>query len=72
MKKENESIKEFDTRFKNLLNKIPKDISLKDGVIILLQYTKSFEGKFRFMLRDKSLKILVEAQEHASKVEENF
>jgi hypothetical protein len=63
---------EFYTRFENLLNQIPEDISLKDGVIVLLQYTKSFEGKFGFMLRDKSPKILVEAQEHASKIEENL
>jgi hypothetical protein len=59
---------EFYTRFENLLNQIPEDISLKDGVIVLLQYTKAFEGKLGFMLRDKSPKILVETQEHASNI----
>jgi hypothetical protein len=70
-KKENESVKEFDTRFENLLKQIPDDISPKDGVV-LLQYTNAFEGKFGFMLRDKSPKTLVEAQEHAAKIEENL
>jgi hypothetical protein len=61
MKKENESAKEFDMRFENLLEQIPIDISPKDGAI-LIQYTNTFEGKFGFMLRDKSPKTLVKAQ----------
>ena len=36
MNKENESIKKFDTRFEKLLNQILEEISLTDGVIILL------------------------------------
>jgi hypothetical protein len=56
-KEENESVKEFYTRFENLLKQIPDDISPKDGVI-LLQYTNAFEGQFGFMLRDKAPKTL--------------
>jgi hypothetical protein len=52
MKKENKSIKKFDTIFENLLKQIPNDIIPKDGAV--LQYTNAFEGKFGFMLRDKS------------------
>jgi hypothetical protein len=42
-KKENESVKEFDTIFENLVKKIPYNISPKEGVV-LLQYTNPFEG----------------------------
>lgn len=70
-KKENESVKEFDTRYENLIKQIPNDIFPKDGVV-LLQYTNAFEGKFGFMLRDKSPKTLVEAQEYADEIEQNL
>jgi hypothetical protein len=63
---------EFYTRFENLLNQIPEDISLKDGVIILLQYKKSFEGQFGFMLGDKSPKIIVEEKENSYNIEEKL
>jgi hypothetical protein len=70
-KKENESVKEFDTRFENLLKQIPDNIIPKDDVILII-YTNYFEGKFGFMLRDKAPKTLVEAQEQATKIEENL
>jgi hypothetical protein len=57
----NESIKEFDTIFENLLKNIHNEIILKDGAI-LLQYTNYFEGNFGFVIRNKSLKTLVEAK----------
>jgi hypothetical protein len=47
-RKENESVKEFDTRFENLLKQIPDDISPKEGAAFL-QYTNAFEGKFGFI-----------------------
>jgi hypothetical protein len=70
-KKENESVKEFDTIFDNLLKQIPDDISAKDGVSFL-QYAEAFEGKFGSMLRDKSQKNLIEAQECVTNIEENI
>jgi hypothetical protein len=70
-KKENETVKEFDARFENLLQQIPDNISPKDDVVLLL-YTNAFEGKFGFMLKDKSPKTLGEAQEQAAKIEENI
>jgi hypothetical protein len=70
-KKENESVKEFDTRFDNLLKNTPIDISPKDGVVLLL-YANALEGQFWFMLRDNSPKILVQAEKSATKIEENI
>jgi len=70
-KKENETIEEFDARFESLLQQIPDNISPKDDVVLLL-YTNSFEGKFGFMLKDKSPKNLREAQEQAAKIKGNL
>jgi hypothetical protein len=61
-KKDNETIREFDERFSNLIKQIPDDLKLRDGSI-LLQYTNAFDGKFGFMLRDKFPNNLEEAQD---------
>jgi hypothetical protein len=70
-KKENGWVKEFDTGYENLLKKIHYGVIPKDDVI-LLQYKNDFEGKFIFMLKDKSPKTLVEAKELVAKIEEKL
>jgi hypothetical protein len=43
MKKENETLKEFDARFDNLLRKIPKELAPTEATVLLL-YINAFEG----------------------------
>jgi hypothetical protein len=56
-KKENETVKEFDTRFERLLQQIPDNISPKDDVILFL-YVNAYVGQFGFMLKDKFQRVL--------------
>jgi len=41
--KDNEIVRDFDERFRNLVKKIPDDLKPRDGAI-LLQYTNAFNG----------------------------
>jgi HSP90 family molecular chaperone len=52
-KKDSETIKDFDERFDKLLKDFPPNLKPNDDTI-LLHYTNAFEGKFGFLLRDKS------------------
>jgi hypothetical protein len=52
-KYENESIREFHTRFETLLQRIPASHHPKDDYLIHV-YTKSFNGQLGYLLRDKT------------------
>jgi hypothetical protein len=69
--KENDMVNEFDGRFRKLINKILDKIKPKDDVI-LLQYTKAYEGQFGLMLRDKFPTTLELGEDWAIKIEENM
>jgi hypothetical protein len=70
-KKENEIVKEFDTRFEMLLQQILDNIIPKDDAILLL-YVNTYVGQFGFVLKDKFPKTLEEAQEKATSIKENL
>ena len=69
--KDNEVVKEFNSRFEKVLDKIPKDFKPKD-LVILLYYTNAFKGPFGFQLRDKAPTTFKNAQETAKQMEQNF
>jgi hypothetical protein len=52
-KYENDSIQEFHTRFKTLLQRIPASHHLKDDYLVHI-YTRSFNGQIGYLLRDKN------------------
>jgi hypothetical protein len=66
-KYENESIREFHTRFETLLQRIPASHHPKDDYLVHI-YTRSFNGQ----LRDKNPQSIQEAQELATKIEGNL
>jgi hypothetical protein len=70
-KYENESIREFHTRFETLLQKIPASHHPKDDYLVHI-YTKSFNGQLGYLLRDKNPQSIQEAQELATKIEGNL
>jgi hypothetical protein len=70
-KKENETIKEFISRFDRLYNQIPIDYRPTTSSVRLL-YMNSFEGKFRYILKDKNPTSLAEANEFSIDIEENL
>jgi hypothetical protein len=70
-KHENESIREFHTRFETLLQKIPASHHPKGGYLVHI-YTKSFNGQLGYLLRDKNPQSNQEAQEWATKIEGNL
>jgi hypothetical protein len=59
-KRENETVKEFNTIFDKLYNQIPKEFYPTASSICLL-YMNAFEGKFRFILEDKKPTSLAQA-----------
>jgi hypothetical protein len=70
-KHENESIREFHTRFETLLQKIPASHH-PNGDYLVHIYTKSFNGQLGYLLRDKNPQSIQEAQELATKIEGNL
>jgi hypothetical protein len=70
-KHENESIREFHTRFKALLQRIPPSHHPKDDYLVHI-YTRSFSGQLGYLLRDKDPQSIQEAQELATKIEGNL
>jgi hypothetical protein len=52
-KYENESIREFHTRFETLLQRIPASHHLKDDYLVHV-YTRSFNDQLGYLLRDKN------------------
>jgi hypothetical protein len=70
-KYENESIREFHTRFETLLQRIPTSHHPKDDYLVHI-YTKSFNGQLGYLLRDKNPQSVQEAQELATKIEANL
>ena len=68
---ENETIREFNTRFDKLLQRIPRNIFPERDHLIFL-YTKAFPGHLGFMVKDKIPKTLEEAKELATKIEANI
>jgi hypothetical protein len=70
-KYENESIREFHTRFETLLQRIPASHHPKDDYLIHI-YTRSFNGQLGYLLRDKNPQSIQEAQELATKIEGNL
>jgi hypothetical protein len=63
--KENENVKEFDTRFENLLQRIPDNIIPKSDALIFV-YVNSYLGKFGLMIKEKRQMTLEEAKEQAA------
>jgi hypothetical protein len=70
-KYENESIREFHTRFETLLQRIPTSHHLKDDYLVHV-YTRSFNGQLGYLLRDKNPQSIQESQELATKIEGNL
>jgi hypothetical protein len=70
-KHENESIREFHTRFEALLQRIPPSHHLKDDYLVHI-YTRSFSGQLGYLLRDKDPQSIQETQELATKIEGNL
>jgi hypothetical protein len=70
-KHENETIREFHTRFETLLQKIPASHHPSDNYLVYI-YTKSFTGQLGYLLRDKNPQTIQEAQELATKIEGNL
>jgi hypothetical protein len=70
-KRENESIREFHTRFEAALQRIPPSHQPKDDYLIHI-YTRSFNGQLGYLLRDKNPQSIQEAQELATKIEGNL
>jgi hypothetical protein len=70
-KKENETVKEFNTRFDRLYNQIPTEFCPTTSSVCLL-YMNAFEGKFHFILKDKKPTSLAQAKEYSVDIEENL
>jgi hypothetical protein len=70
-RRENESIREFHTRFESLLQRIPPSHHPKDDYLVHI-YTRSFSGLLGYLLRDKDPQSIQEAQELATKIEGNL
>jgi hypothetical protein len=68
---ENESIREFHTRFEALLQRIPPSHHPKDDYLVHI-YTRSFTCQLGYLLRDKDHQSIQEAQELATKIEGNL
>jgi hypothetical protein len=64
-------VREFISRFDRLYNQIPTDYRLTTSSIHFL-YMNSFEGQFRYILKDRDPTSLVEAKEFSIDIEENI
>ena len=51
-KMENETMDEFNTKFRHVVSNLPKEIKPKDASI-LISYIEDFTGDLRYQLRDK-------------------
>jgi hypothetical protein len=70
-KKENETVEEFNTKFKNLVKGLHDDIKPSD-VAVLIYYMEAFEGEMRYALRDKDPQTLKAAQATVVKIDQNM
>ena len=70
-KMENETMDEFNPKFKCVVVDLPREIKPKDSSI-LISYIQAFTGDLRYQLRDKEPANLKTAQELAEKIEENM
>jgi hypothetical protein len=70
-KRENETIREYHTRFEAALQRVPPSHKPKDDYLVHL-YTRSFNGQLGYLLRDKNPQSIQEAQEIATKIEGNL
>ena len=70
-KMENETIDEFNTKFRRVVAELPREIKPRDACI-LISYIKAFIGDFRYHLRDKESGDLKTAQDLAEKIEKNM
>jgi hypothetical protein len=70
-KQENGTIREFHTRFETLLQKIPVSHHPKNDFLVNI-YTKAFIGQLGYLLRDNNPQTIHEAQELATKIEDNL
>jgi hypothetical protein len=61
-------VKEFDTRFDKLYNKILIDLRPPTTIICVLS-VNSFEGKFGFILKDNTPDTLAKAKEYSAQIE---
>ena len=68
---ENETIDEFNTKFRRVVADLPREIKPRDASI-LISYIKDFTGDLRYQLRDKEPTDLKTAQELVEKIEKNM
>jgi hypothetical protein len=71
VKWENETIIEFHSRFATLLQKIPLSHHPTHSFLLFI-YTKAFNGQLGYLLRDKNPQTIQEAQEIATRIEDNL
>jgi hypothetical protein len=70
-KQENETIREFHTRFEPLLQKIPVSHHPLNDFLVYI-YTKAFTGQLGYLLGDKNPQTIQEARYLATKIEDNL
>ena len=70
-KMENETMEEFNKKFRYLVSYLHKDINPNDATIIIY-YIEEFTGDLRYQLRDKEHATLKLAQDLAEKIEKNM
>ena len=70
-KRENETIREYHTRFEAALQRVPPSHKPSDDYLAHL-YTRSFSGQLGYLLRDKNPQSIQEAQEIATRIEGNL
>ena len=68
---ENETIDEFNTKFRRVVADLPREIKPRDASI-LISYIEAFTGDLRYQLRDKDPVDLKTAQDLAKKIERNM
>jgi hypothetical protein len=68
---ENETVKEFDAKFENLLQQIPSNHHPRKDYLLFL-YIKDFPGHFGYFLKDKGPKTIEESQEMVAIIEANI
>ena len=68
---ENETMDEFNTKFRCVVTELPRDIKPKNASI-LISYIEAFTGDLRYQLRDKEPTNLKTAQKLAKKIEKNM
>ena len=68
---ENETIDEFNTKFRCVVKDLPREIKPRDSSI-LISYIEAFTGDLRYQLWDKDPTDLKTAQDLAKKIEKNM